>query len=175
MADRTTAPGPSAAQGPSAAHWSQDNDLTTSMKDMIPKATQITPLKGSENFEEWEISMKMHIRILGLTGHFEGTIPWSESTDQKHALLTHLVWQTLSTRVQKNILRAGWDYKGHATDLMMLIRNDCGFQADVAVVELLGDDRARPSLLRNPPASTEKMYPKAQQPQRQLGSRNRYE
>ncbi|KAG5954248.1 hypothetical protein E4U58_000122, partial [Claviceps cyperi] len=131
MADGTTAP------GPSAAHWSQDNDLTTSMKDMIPKATQITPLKGSENFEEWEISVKMHIRILGLTGHFEGTIPWSESTDQKHALLTHLVWQTLSTRVQKNILRAGWDYKGRVTDLMLLIRNDCGFQADVAVVELL--------------------------------------
>ncbi|KAG6156318.1 hypothetical protein E4U51_008240 [Claviceps purpurea] len=68
----------------------------------------IVPLKGAEDYDEWYISIEMQARILGLSKHFSGETPHSDDTDKYHAVLTSIVWQSLSQRMQRNLTHAGW-------------------------------------------------------------------
>ncbi|KAG6151975.1 hypothetical protein E4U51_000533 [Claviceps purpurea] len=110
------------------------NDLT---KPWFSRLAIISPLKGAENFEEWQISIEMQVRIMELTPHLTGAVPHSTATDKYHAVITSVIWQSLSFRVQRNLIHAGWLATMPVTRMMTLIKNDCGFEADLAVIELL--------------------------------------
>ncbi|KAG6101611.1 hypothetical protein E4U31_003621, partial [Claviceps sp. LM219 group G6] len=97
----------------------------------------IVPLKGAENFEEWNISIEMQARNMGYIDHLLGDIPHSPATDKYHGVLTSIIWQSLSPRMQRNLSHAGWTSRMRVTGMMDLIKTDCGFEADIAIMELL--------------------------------------
>ncbi|KAG6071366.1 hypothetical protein E4U15_007491 [Claviceps sp. LM218 group G6] len=92
----------------------------------------IVPLKGAEDFDEWSISIEMQARILGLSKHFSGETPHSDDTDKYHAVLT-----SFDRRMQRNLTHAGWNSRMPITRMMNFIKVDCGFEADIAIIELL--------------------------------------
>ncbi|CCE32990.1 uncharacterized protein CPUR_06913 [Claviceps purpurea 20.1] len=97
----------------------------------------IVRLKGAEDYDEWYISIEMQARIMGLSKHFSGETPHSDDTDKYHAVLTSIVWQSLSQRMQRNLTHAGWSSRLPITRMMNFIKVDCGFEADIAIIELL--------------------------------------
>ncbi|KAG6163082.1 hypothetical protein E4U51_005946 [Claviceps purpurea] len=97
----------------------------------------IVPLKGAEDYDEWFVSIEMQARILGLSKHFSGETPHSDDTDKYHAVLTSIVRQSLSQRMQRNLTHAGWNSRLPITRMMNFIKVDCGFEADIAIIELL--------------------------------------
>ncbi|KAG6057125.1 hypothetical protein E4U16_004984 [Claviceps sp. LM84 group G4] len=92
---------------------------------------------NARDYDEWYISIEMQARILGLSKHFSGEIPHSDDTDIYHAVLTTIVWQSLSQRMQRNRTHAGWNARLPITRMLNFIMIDCGFEIDIGIIESL--------------------------------------
>ncbi|KAG5994815.1 hypothetical protein E4U52_000722 [Claviceps spartinae] len=94
-------------------------------------------LKGAENYQEWEISVMLQAQAMRLAQHLAGETPYSNETDKHHARLTCLIWGSLSPRIQRSLVVAGWEAAMPAPKLMEFIRSECFCNSDFAIMDLL--------------------------------------
>ncbi|KAG6310739.1 hypothetical protein E4U44_005097 [Claviceps purpurea] len=95
-------------------------------------------LKGAENYQEWEISVMLQARAMGSAQHLTGETPYSAETVKHHSRLICLIWGSLSSQTQSNLIAAGWKAAMPAPKLMEFIRSECGFcNSDFAIIDLL--------------------------------------
>ncbi|KAG5949406.1 hypothetical protein E4U60_005597 [Claviceps pazoutovae] len=97
----------------------------------------ISSLTGAENYQTWESSVKLHARGMRLMGHLSGDIPYSPETDEHHFALKFIIWQSLSSRVRKDLLHTGWNLTMPAPETMRLVRIACGYDPDMFLIDLL--------------------------------------
>ncbi|KAG6024471.1 hypothetical protein E4U19_003684 [Claviceps sp. Clav32 group G5] len=97
----------------------------------------ISSLTGAENYQTWESSVKLHARVMRLMEHLSGDIPYSLETDEHHFALKFIIWQNLSSRVQKDLLHTGWNLTMSAPETIRLVRIACGYDPKMAHIDLL--------------------------------------
>ncbi|KAG5988354.1 hypothetical protein E4U52_006654 [Claviceps spartinae] len=97
----------------------------------------ISSLTGAENYQTWETTVELHARGMQLAEHLSGDIPYSPETDEHHFALKTIIWQSLSSRVRKDLLHTGWNLTMSAPETMRLVRIACGYDPEAALIDLL--------------------------------------
>ncbi|KAG5914988.1 hypothetical protein E4U61_005135 [Claviceps capensis] len=62
-----------------------------------------SPLKGAENYEEWEFSLDLHIQSLGLVDILTEDTPTTPANAKQQAAVTSAIWQSLTAHIQQNL------------------------------------------------------------------------
>ncbi|KAJ6438439.1 hypothetical protein O9K51_09031 [Purpureocillium lavendulum] len=100
-------------------------DLSSIALKSIPSDDQ---LKSIENFKEWEVTLSLNLRALGLHEHLEGVAqrPVFGAAEQKkfddaQAATLCYIWNAIHFKVKQALIRSGWTTNSSPKDTMSAI------------------------------------------------------
>lgn len=104
--------------------------MSSLISDHAAIPSQTEKLRGIENHSEWQITIKLTMKVMGMWWCFSETAerpryggPEQQEFDRKQTLALWYIWNSLTHDVQKLLLRGEWTEKQSPRQTMIAIAN----------------------------------------------------